>query len=77
MLGQIFKPQNPKISILVPCYNVEKYLAECLSSLLIQSLKEIEIICINDGSTDGTSEILKSFQKQDSGRDPNITGQPL
>ncbi len=66
MLGQIFKPQNPKISILVPCYNVEKYLAECLSSLLIQSLKEIEIICINDGSTDGTSEILKSFQKQDS-----------
>ena len=45
---------QPKLSILVPVYNVEKYLAQCLSSLVGQSLQDIEIICINDGSTDGS-----------------------
>lgn len=55
-----------KVSILVPIYNVEKYLSECLESLVNQTLKEIEIICINDGSTDDSLEIVKNFSKNDS-----------
>ena len=43
---------NPKVSILIPVYNVEPYLRLCLNSVINQSLKEIQIICINDGSTD-------------------------
>lgn len=54
-----------KISVLVPCYNVEKYLSTCLDSILNQTLSDIEIICINDGSTDNTSEILKSYSRKD------------
>ena len=42
---------NPKVSVLVPIYNVEKYLKQCLDSVVNQTLKDIEIICINDGST--------------------------
>ena len=48
-----------KISVLVPIFNVEKYLAHRLDSLLHQTLKEIEIICINDGSTDASLDIIK------------------
>lgn len=55
-----------KLSILVPCYSVEKYVAQCLSSIVNQTLQDIEIICINDGSTDKTLEILHSFQTTDS-----------
>ena len=55
----------PKVSILVPIYNVEKYLAQCLQSVCGQTLKDIEIICINDGSKDSSLEIIKSFQKRD------------
>ena len=54
----------PKISILVPIYNVEKYLEQCLDSLLNQTLDDIEIICINDGSTDKSCEILSRFEKK-------------
>lgn len=56
---------SPKISILVPIYNVEKYLAQCLDSLLSQTLREIEIICINDGSTDGSKRLLEEYAKRD------------
>ncbi len=56
---------NPKVSIIVPTYNNSDYLAKCLFSLLEQSLKEIEIIVVNDGSTDITNSILSIF-KQDS-----------
>lgn len=55
----------PKVSILVPIYNVEKYLRECLESLIAQTLEDIEIICINDGSTDSSPEIIKEFQAKD------------
>ena len=41
-----------KVSIIIPVYNVEQYLEECLNSLISQTLKDIEIICVNDGSTD-------------------------
>ena len=47
-----------KISIIVPVYNVEKYLDKCLNSLVNQTLKDIEIICVNDGSTDNSLEVL-------------------
>jgi glycosyltransferase involved in cell wall biosynthesis len=57
---------NPKVSIIVPIYNMEKYLSRCLDSLLSQSLKSIEIITVNDGSTDSTQEILETFTRIDS-----------
>ena len=56
----------PKVSILIPIYNVEKYLAECLESIVKQTLTDIEIICINDGSTDSSLEIIEEYAQQDS-----------
>ena len=56
---------TPKISIIIPVYNVEEYLGECLDSVLKQTLSEIEIICVDDGSTDKSLEILKEYAKQD------------
>lgn len=55
-----------KVSITVPVYNVEKYLEKCLDSLIGQTLKDIEIICINDGSTDNSLSILEKYAKKDS-----------
>ena len=55
----------PKVSIIVPVYNVEKYLRECLESLVNQTLKDIEIICVNDGSTDSSLSILKEYEQKD------------
>ena len=55
-----------KVSILVPIYNVEKYLRQCLESVVNQTLKDIEIICINDGSTDSSPEIIREFASRDS-----------
>lgn len=54
-----------KISVIIPIYNMENYLAECLDSVISQSLREIEIICINDGSTDNTQYILDQYKKKD------------
>ena len=54
-----------KISIIVPIYNVEKYLRKCLESVVNQTLKDIEIICINDGSTDNSLAILKEYAQKD------------
>lgn len=56
----------PKVSVIVAAYNVEKYIKKCLLSLEEQSLKEIEVIIINDGSTDNTEKICLEFQKKDS-----------
>ena len=55
----------PKVSILIPIYNVEKYLRQCLESVVNQTLKDIEIICINDGSTDNSPKIIKEFAAKD------------
>ena len=55
-----------KVSIVVPVYNVEKYLAQCLNSLCKQTMKEIEIICVDDGSKDSSPNIIKKFQQKDS-----------
>ena len=54
-----------KISIIVPVYNVEKYLSRCLDSLINQTLREIEILAVNDGSTDGSAEILDAYAASD------------
>lgn len=54
-----------KVSIIVPTYNVEMYLEECLESIRRQTLKDIEVICINDGSTDGSLEILNRYAADD------------
>jgi glycosyltransferase involved in cell wall biosynthesis len=57
---------KPKVSIIVPIYNMENYLTRCLNSLVSQSLLEIEIIAVNDGSTDSTIETLKEYAAKDS-----------
>lgn len=54
-----------KISIIVPVYNSSKYLNKCLDSLINQSLNDIEIIMVNDGSTDDSESIIKKYQKKD------------
>ncbi|MEF2559472.1 MAG: glycosyltransferase family 2 protein [Eggerthellaceae bacterium] len=56
-------PQK-KASIIVPCYNVEKYLPRCLDSLVNQTLQDIEIICINDGSPDHCIDILRKYERR-------------
>lgn len=53
---------KPIITVIVPIYNVEKYLRQCLDSLINQSFSELEILCINDGSTDASLDILKEYQ---------------
>lgn len=55
----------PKVSVIIAAYNVEKYIAQCLESIINQTLKDIEIICVNDGSSDGTLEILNEYAKKD------------
>jgi hypothetical protein len=50
-----------KVSIIVPVFNVEEYLVECLDSLVKQQLEDIEIICVNDGSTDDSLKIIKDY----------------
>lgn len=56
---------TPCVSIIVPTYNVEPYLAECLDSVLGQTLHDIEVICVNDGSTDGSLGILQDYAARD------------
>ena len=53
-----------KISVIVPVYNVENYLEKCLNSLVNQNLQEIEILVINDGSTDNSQKIIEFFQSK-------------
>jgi glycosyltransferase involved in cell wall biosynthesis len=56
---------NNKVSIVVPIFNTEKFLVECLNSILVQTYKNIELILINDGSTDGSLDICKGFAEKD------------
>lgn len=53
------------VSIIVPCYNVAAYLDQCMESLAGQSMEDIEIICVNDGSSDHTAEILREWRDRD------------
>ena len=54
-----------KISVIIPVYNVEEYLGECLDSVISQTLKEIEIICVDDGSPDNSIKILNRYAEED------------
>lgn len=56
---------NPLVSVIVPVYNSEKYLEECLNSLKLQTYDNLEFICVNDGSADGSLEILNMFKEVD------------
>lgn len=55
----------PKISVIIPVYNTEKYLRKCLDSVVNQTLEDIEIICVNDGSTDSSLKILEEYVQKD------------
>ena len=55
---------NPKVSVIVPAYNVEHKIRECLNSILLQTYDNKEIIVVDDGSTDRTSEICDLFEKK-------------
>lgn len=57
--------EEPKVSIAIPVYNAAKYLKECLDSVVNQTYKNLEIILINDGSTDNSAEILEEYKKND------------
>lgn len=56
---------NPKVSVIIPVYNASEFLEECLDSILHQTLKEIEVICVDDGSSDNSLEILQKYKDQD------------
>lgn len=55
----------PLVSIIIPCYNVAGFMKKCLDTVCAQTLRDIEIICINDGSTDGTPDILREYEAAD------------
>ena len=55
-----------KVSVIIPVYNVEEYLHDCMESVVNQTLKDIEIICVNDGSTDNSRKILQEYADKDS-----------
>lgn len=58
------KKRNDLISVIVPCYNAENYLRECIESILKQTYDNFELICVNDGSTDSTLDILNEYAKK-------------
>ena len=66
LYAQVFSSSYPAISIIVPAYNMARYLPECLDSVLNQTLKNIEILCVDDGSTDDTLDILNHYAANDS-----------
>ena len=55
----------PEVSVIIPVYNTEKYLRKCLESVRNQTLKDIEIICVDDGSTDSCPDILEEYARMD------------
>ena len=58
--------QTPRVSIIVPVYNVAPYLRQCMDSLINQTYRNIEIICVNDGATDESGAILAEYAAKDS-----------
>ena len=60
------KETEIKLSVVIPVYNAEPFLSECLDSVLNQSLREIEVVCVDDGSADGSLKILENYAENDS-----------
>ena len=56
---------RPEVSVIIPVYNAEPYLRQCLDSLLAQTMTELEILCVDDGSTDGSPDILREYENRD------------
>lgn len=54
-----------KVSVIIPVYNMEKYIRQCMDSVIAQTLNDIEVLCINDGSVDSSLEILQQYQQED------------
>lgn len=65
MISNVETSHAPMISVIVPIYNVQDYLAQCLDSLAAQTYADFEVLCINDGSTDGSAEIVRQFTSAD------------
>ena len=57
--------KGPKVSVIIPVYNGEKFISKCIESVINQTLREIEIIIVDDGSTDRTPSIIKRYAKRD------------
>ena len=57
---------QPSVSVIVPVYNIEQYIGKCLDSIIGQTLKEIEIIVVDDGSTDNSLDIITQYARKDS-----------
>ena len=58
--------EHIKVSVIIPVYNAQKYIRQCMEGVICQTLKEIEIICVNDGSTDESEKILREYEAKDS-----------
>ncbi|MFD0704089.1 glycosyltransferase family 2 protein, partial [Slackia equolifaciens] len=56
---------SPAVSVIIPVYNVQRYLRECLESVLAQTLRGIEVLCVNDGSTDSSLSIMREYEARD------------
>ena len=57
--------KNPRVSVIIPAYNAEKYIGQCLESVIGQTCRDIEIICVNDGSADRTRDVIQSYMAKD------------
>lgn len=66
ILSMNYHSNMAKVSVIIPVYNLEHYLSQCLDSVLAQTMDDIEIICINDGSTDSSAKLLENYAKFDS-----------
>lgn len=66
VFAEEIKEEAPKVSVVVTVYNTEKYLRRCLDSIINQNFKDIEIVCVNDGSTDNSLKILNEYAEKDS-----------
>ena len=58
------KSSNPRVSVIVPVYNIEKYVKECINSILAQTYTNIEVIVVNDGSTDDSLNVLQEYASE-------------
>ena len=64
---------NPKISVVIPVYNQEKYLAETINSVITQTFNDFELILVDDGSKDKSAQIIQEYAKQDKRIVPNFS----